>query len=248
MFEMKVVIILCLVTFPSSGMGMKVLTFNESSELSSATVAMDNLPQHFLICSSHTQHQINTPSTRTIYVLYQDSQFTKPWLSIGFWYCNSIPCLNVNVNFSGWYELGIVTREKFLSWVHICVEVDMVNATLRAAVNGDVLKTVHNVPGLNPPHSKLNMRLGVVQDSFDRAPTQYIGSVSNVKIFNLGQRTSKDFLSLASGASVCKSTDDSTLFLGWSDRNWNVIGKVVEFFNFYMDRTFTIRESIKTIL
>ena len=57
-------------------------------------------------------------------------------------------------------------------------------------------------------------------------------------------RTSKDFLSLASGASVCKSTDDSALFLGWSDRNWNVIGKVVEFFNFYMDRTFTIRESI----
>ena len=112
-------------------------------------------------------------------------------LDFGIVNCNSIPCLNVNVNFSGWYELGIVTREKFLDWVHICVEVDMVNATLRAAVNGDVLKTVHNVPGLNPPHSKLNMRLGVVQDSFDRAPTQYIGSVSNVKIFNLGQRTSK---------------------------------------------------------
>ena len=93
-------------------------------------------------------------------------------LDFGIVNCNSIPCLNVNVNFSGWYELGIVTREKFLDWVHICVEVDMVNATLRAAVNGDVLKTVHNVPGLNPPHSKLNMRLGVVQDSFDRAPTQ----------------------------------------------------------------------------
>ena len=234
MIEMKDVIILCLVTFPWSGMGMKVLTFNESSELSSATLSMDNLPHHFLLCSSHTQQQINTPSTRTIYVLYRDSQFTKPWLSIGFWYCNFIPCLNVNVNFSGWYELGIVTREKFLNWVHICVEVDTVNVTLRAAVNGDVLKTVQNVHGLNPPHTKLNMRLGVVQDSSDRAPTQYIGSVSNVKIFNLGQRASKDILFSASGPSVCKSIDDSTLFLGWSDSNWNVVGKV-EFFNFYME-------------
>ena len=80
--------------FPKYGiMATKVFTFNNegkpgSGEQSSATLdsATDHgsLPDHFLICSSHSQQLIHTPSpnTKTVYVLYEDSNFTKPWFFI----------------------------------------------------------------------------------------------------------------------------------------------------------------------
>ena len=75
--------------FPWHGMGTKVFTFHEGSsvndELSSATLInapAAPLPDHFVICSSHKQQQIGTRNTGTIYALYEDSSFSKPWFSV----------------------------------------------------------------------------------------------------------------------------------------------------------------------
>ena len=81
-----------LLCFPLNGLGTRVFTFFEDSsatiDLSSATptnAPEKPLPDHFIICSSHNQQQIDTLNTRTIYVLYEDSDFTKPWFAIGVW-------------------------------------------------------------------------------------------------------------------------------------------------------------------
>ena len=160
--------------------GIKVFEFNEGNNLSSATVT-NALPDQFLICSSHTQQVVNTPNTRTIYVLYKDSSFTTPWLSIGF-YKNNI--LWANIRFNYWYILGQVTRETLLYWVHICVEVDTIKGMLRASINGGNVTTVTNVQGLTPV-PKLHLRLGVVHESYHlQQPEQFIGAVANVNILN----------------------------------------------------------------
>ena len=76
-----------------------------TSELSSAVLANKpsiKVPEHFILCSSHFQSQIDTKNTHTIYVLYQDENMTIPWFNIGFWANNQL-WLNVK---GMWHNLG----------------------------------------------------------------------------------------------------------------------------------------------
>merc|ERR1712155_102034 len=178
----------CILFLQGHGMATKVFTFQEGNteagELSSATLTnapAAPLPDHFIICSSHKQQQIGTRNTETIYALYENSSFTKPWFSIGFWkFLDYV--LMVNIRFDRWYDLGQVTRETFLFWIHVCVEVDTINGTLRASINGGNVTTVEKVKGLTPGQ-KLNLRLGVGHDNRDDNLYQYFGSMSNINIF-----------------------------------------------------------------
>ena len=209
-----------------NGTDTKVFTFNDDSadneDLSSVTLANapeDPLPDHFLICSSHTQQQKDTPNTRTIYVLYEDPNFTKPWLSIGFWYTYEFN-LYANTRYLDWYALGQVTLETFHNWIHICIEVDTVNATLRASINGGNVTTVSNVNGLTPV-PKLHLRLGVVHQSYDRGyQFQFYGSVSNINIFY-------DEENFFSKGSACNFTQ-SSFFQSWENSEWKIVGERVE--------------------
>ena len=214
--------------FPKYGiMATKVFTFNpdeNSGELSSATLTSvddhGSLPDHFLICSSHSQHYSNT---RTIYVLYKDSSFTTPWLSIGFYKRN---ILWANIRFNYWYKLGQVTRETFLHWVHIRVEVDTIKGMLRASINGGNVTTVTNVQGLTPV-PKLHLRLGIVHDSYMRRITQFWGSVTDINIFTLKDNVNENVLYEASMGSSYGSMESST-YLSWSSTKWDVIGESVK--------------------
>ena len=208
-------------------MGTKVFTFQEgiteAGELSSATLtnAPDGpLPDHFIICSSHKQQQIGTRNTETIYVLYEDSSFTRPWFSIGFWkFLDYV--LMVNIRFDRWYDLGQVTRETFLFWIHVCVEVDTINGTLRASINGGNVTTVEKVRGLNPGQ-KLHMRLGLGHDNRDDNLYQHFGSVSNINIFTLqnGVKVKENLRT----KSACEQIGYS-FFQSWMDSKWKIIGK-----------------------
>ena len=221
-----------IISLNSCALGMKVFTFSEDSSdtspMSSVTVtsASDNsfLPDHFLICSSHSQQQVKTRNTRTIYVLYEDSNFTKPWFSIGFKSNNK---LWGNVRFKDWHELGIVTRETFLYWVHICVEVDTITGTLRASINGGNVTTVHNVPGLTPL-PRLHLRLGVVHESYYFELTQFRGSVTNMNIFALKDRVDENLLSSASRNSRSSKLNEHLVYLNWTKAKLNVFGKGVK--------------------
>ena len=74
--------------------GTKIFSFHDvtnnnatgSVGISSATATNmpeEHVPDRFTICSTHKQQQIETSNTATIYVLYGDSSFRKPWFSIG---------------------------------------------------------------------------------------------------------------------------------------------------------------------
>ena len=210
-----------------------MFTFNEGStetdDLSSATLtnAPDApLPNHFIICSSHKQQQIDTSNTRTIYVLYKDSSYSKHWLSVGFQLMNQgldmkLYLLSVNTNY--WYLLSPLRLEAFVSWIHVCVEVDAINGILRGSVNGGNVTTVNSVQGLTPVPIRLYLRLGVVHDSNSEKPTQFLGSLSNMKILTK-QRNNEDLLQLASG----KECTENSQYLCWSTSKWNVVGKGVK--------------------
>ena len=219
-----------LLYFPCHGMGTQVFTFTERrgsdpDELSSATLTnapTAPLPDHFTICSSHKQHQIGTRNTETIYVLYEDSSFAQPWFSIGFWKLTEDYVLMVNIKFGKWYDLGQVTREAFLFWIHVCVEVDTINGTLRASINGANVTAVNNVEGLTPAQ-KLHLRLGVAHDNRYEGHVQIFGSVANINIYKL---QSEEIHLLLTSTSTCKLSN-SSFFLSWANAKWNIFGKEV---------------------
>ena len=208
-------------------MGITVFKFHERrpDKLSYATLinAPDApLPDHFIICSSHKQQQIGTLHTRNIYVLYKDSNFSKSWLSIGFQFLDEKKIwLYVNEK----YMLGSVTTDTLISWVHICVEVNTINGTIRGSINGGNVSSVHDVKGLTPV-PQLYLRLGVVKASSGLgATTQFFGSVSNVNLFTIGNVDfEENLLSLTSSyASSCKLIQ-SYLYLSWSNTDWSFVG------------------------
>ena len=84
-----------------------------NSELSAATLENKEptmLPHQFILCSSHFQREVNTPSTHTIYVIYEDEEVVTPWFSIGVWTGNF---LWANIENSHWYNLGRLLKGDF---------------------------------------------------------------------------------------------------------------------------------------
>ena len=220
-----IIISALLLCFPWNGKGIKVFTFQDSrpepGDLSSAilTNAPEGpLPDRFRICSSHTQQQIGTTNTRTIYVLYEDKDHKKPWFSIGFWWYNHAYILFANIRCTYWSDLGEVARAIFLQWIHICVEIDTVHGSLKTSINGGNVTTVENVKELNPVPN-LYLRLGVVHEDIilEPQPVQFFGSLANINIFTNAHREN-----ILSSSILDKS------YLSWSNTKWNVVGDAVQ--------------------
>ena len=222
------VILTFLLCSPWDVIGTNVFTFQgipDPNNFSSATLinAPDGpLPDHFIICSSHKQQQVGTDHTRTIYVLYEDSSFTYPWFSIGFWYDSvySQITLWANVKFSDWFDLGNVQRETFLFWVHVCVEVDTLRGILSATISGGNATTVNNVESLTPV-PKLYLRLGVVHESSFEDQSQFLGDVTLINMYDL-----KDDVGTISSINTLTSPQ-SLMFLNWSNTKWKIVGNGV---------------------
>ena len=233
--KIAIAVVLC---FPWNGLGTRVFNFNEGisvkDELSSVSltdVPSEPLPGHFAICSSHTQQLIDTPNTRTVYVLYEDSNFTRPWFSIGFYSQGQGRYkLFANTKFNFWYQLlWNVPRETFLDWIHICVDVDTVTSRLRTSLNGGNVTTVTDIEGLTPV-PRLYLQLGVVAESYsyygDLVPVQFIGAVGNVNIYKSVEGGAQDPLTFSNPCNV--SSVEKSMYLAWSNTKWNVVGEGVE--------------------
>ena len=86
----------------------RIFDFNgqiSQTDFSSAVLANipeTTLPEEFILCSSHFQRFINTKNVHSIYVIYQEEEMLKPWLSFGIWSKN---ILWVNVAYDYWYNL-----------------------------------------------------------------------------------------------------------------------------------------------
>ena len=149
--------------------------------MSSASIANKPdtpLQKDFILCSAHFQKTIDTKNNRGIYVIYQDEELLKPWLSIGIWVENA---LWVNVAFKYWYDLGRVPDYLMQKWIHICLKIDIEGKSIEANVNGQMFNTVPNVKGLTPT-PKFNLLLGLVNESYQRTVDQFHGQITNVHL------------------------------------------------------------------
>ena len=111
--------------------GMSLLEFSAASLESE--YYKEHLPSEFILCSSHFQKEVNTKSTRTIYVIYEDEDFVTPWLNIGIWSENY---LWANIEHNYWYALGQVSDEDFAGWIHICLNINIENYEIETSING----------------------------------------------------------------------------------------------------------------
>ena len=112
-------------------------------------VPSQSLPSKFTICSSHRQEQFNSENTHSIFVIYQDQQRTKHWLSYGFW-TNGKFWLNVKKDF--WYSSKDmwVENEVFLDWIHICVGIDTENNKYVASINNRTFEPSESITSMTP--------------------------------------------------------------------------------------------------
>ena len=188
-------------------------TIPSENVLSSAVIANKPdtpLPKDFILCSSHFQKTIDTENDHGIYILYQEEELLNPWLSVGFWNDN---ILWANVAFNYWYEFGSVPDYFFEKWIHICLKIDVEGKSIEANVNGESLNTVFDVEGLTPT-PKFNLRLGIVNMSYDSTVNQFHGQISNIHLIKNG----KHKLSSLS-TSACKMERISNNLL-WDDMMW----------------------------
>ena len=186
------------------------------SELSYAVLANKpsiKLPEHFILCSSHFQSQIDTKNTHTIYVLYQDENMTIPWFNIGFYANNQ---LWVGTGQDIWHNLGKLESQDLFEWIHICLEIDLVNETMSASINGKKFG-VTDVLGISPSVDiAFNIRLGIVHLS--ESMLQFHGKITNIQLL---LPTTDDIANLTK--SLCIHRAEKSI-LSWFDMKWKLSG------------------------
>ena len=131
---------LCLLLAFHISTGKMIFEFNKnfgSSNSGFSAAILENqkpakIPYQFILCSSHFQREVNTPSTQTIYVIYDD-KFVTPWFSIGIWSRN---ILWANIENRYWYKVGKVLQKDFANWIHICLKIDINKQEIETSVNG----------------------------------------------------------------------------------------------------------------
>ena len=202
-------------------LAVKIIEFHgnyqeSSTTLSSATLAnnpLPHLPDHFILCSSHYQSHMDTRNTHTIYVIYQDESMTTPWLNIGIWKENR---LWANVRHESWHILGSIQSQDLFEWMHICLEIDLVQGTISASINGKSFE-VTNVSGLNPSPG-FNIRLGIVHHSVRDIKEQFHGKLTNIQLLtpSVDNKTTLT-------ENLCLNRPNFNI-LSWSDMNWTLSG------------------------
>ena len=225
---MRLFFLLFFLTTLSGNFAVKTIEFIENhqeSSLSSAILAnepMIKLPEHFVICSSHYQAHMNTKNTHTIFVLYEDENFTIPWLSIGIWSENR---LWANVMHDSWHILGSVQTQDLFEWIHICLEIDLVKKTIVTSINGKDFD-IKDVEDMSPSaNAGFNIKLGIVHHSGRDAKEQFYGKLTNIQLLS---PTSEKLSTITK--SLCNYWANTTI-LAWSDMNWKFSGENFEEFD-----------------
>ena len=88
-----------------------------------------SLPKVFTICSFHKQLHVQD---LTVYVMYENSELTKPWFSLSLWDKGN---LWANMQ-EEWYLLGVLPLIKLRQWNNFCTEINLKIKTLRISING----------------------------------------------------------------------------------------------------------------
>ena len=147
-------------------------------------------------------------NTHTIYVLYTDSSYLVPWFSIGIWSQNG---LWVNVNNLDWIALGQIPSHLLLNWIHICLDINIVEGSIQTFIGGKTWSLIEDV-NLKPPE-KIYLRLGIVDHSYWEKNYQFYGKISNINIY---QKTHNP----------CNEAIKDSL-ITWSEMQWKALGNDV---------------------
>ena len=175
------------------------------------------LQNNVTICSTHKQDGVNI-HTRSIYVIYKDDSYQTPWFTIGFW---SLGRLWANVDYKNWYILGNATTEQLFDWMHICVEINSSNKTLKAAIQQKIFPTVFNISGLTPGLKLNNFKLGVVHHSYALNKVQFSGSLTNINVFRAKDKT----LLKRQSEKPCSFSSKEAI-LSWPSMKWKITENV----------------------
>ena len=117
---------------------VKVYEFIDSnsstSDISYITMEVNvSVKDRLAICSSHKQLQANAQSS-TIYNIYEDKDYKKPWLSVGFW---DLSLWVAEGNDRLWHYLGGLDKlTDFLDWINLCIKIDFSEKKLSSSING----------------------------------------------------------------------------------------------------------------
>ena len=116
---------------------MKVINFKESvgkQSISFSTISnspSENLPNKFIICSSHLLEKISLSTG--LYQIYGND--TQPWLSLSFWDYDENYSFWVYI--SGlWFSVGKNISGLLHHWYHICIQIDAFSGKMTSAFNG----------------------------------------------------------------------------------------------------------------
>ena len=176
------------------------------------------LPNEFVLCSSHFQREVNTKSTRTIYVIYEDEEFVTPWFNIGIWSENY---LWANIEHNYWYAIGQVSDEDYAGWIHICLKIDINKLEIETSINGKSFNKTQVRKFQVVP--KFNLKIGVVHHSEKAVQSQFFGRVSNIQLLRYEEETLLHDLT----KNLCNEREEQSILL-WSDFKWNLSGENVK--------------------
>ena len=180
------------------------------------------LPNEFVLCSSHFQREVNTKSTRTVYVIYEDEEFVTPWFNIGIWSENF---LWANIEHNYWYAIGQVSDEEFAGWIHICLKIDIDKHEIETSINGKSFNKTQVRKFQVVP--KFNLKIGVVHHSEKAVQSQFFGRVSNIQLLRHAEETFLNDLT----KDLCKERGGQNI-LQWSNMKWNISGDNVKALDF----------------
>ena len=147
-------------------------------------------------------------NTHNIYVLYTNSSYLVPWFSIGIWSQNA---LWANVNNLDWITLGNIPSSLLLNWIHICLDINIVEGSIQTFIGGKNWSLVEGII-LKPPE-KIYLRLGIVDHSYWETKYQFHGKVSNINIYKKTHNPCNEEIK------------DS--IVAWSEMQWKVLGNDV---------------------
>ena len=119
-----------------------------------------------------------------------------------------------------WHKLGSLQSQDLFEWIHICLEIDMVNETVVASINGKKYEVI-NVEGITPPITDLtfNIRLGIVHISNQiNSYLQFYGKITNIQIF---LPNVEDIAKLTKSLCINRANIST---LSWSDMKWRFSG------------------------
>ena len=124
----------------------------------------------------------------------------------------------MTLDFKYYYRLSTYKYKEIASWIHACLEVDLTKKEVLFTTANIKREKVNNVDKLQA-NLKLNMQLGIVNNSYDAKLYPFFGKVTNLNIFDLrktnGSKLIQNFLK-----NPCIKGD----FMSWDKMKWKIEG------------------------